>query len=145
LVLSIDPESKGHIECPNCKYGNDVKAFPDAPAPPERLQKPLQPDGSGDKTVVPPTPPAGRTLIPGMLVWVEGDHECVPKIITLKNGRNVIGRGIPGSECSVRLESADNFISRKHACIELVKKSDDTFEHHLSDLGSRNGTFHNGE
>jgi pSer/pThr/pTyr-binding forkhead associated (FHA) protein len=78
---------------------------------------------------------------PGILTWVKGDSPANTPVIVLKKGINTIGRGV---QCSIRL-TGDEYMSRMHARIKLAVKPDGTFEHLLSDAGSVNGTYHNGE
>jgi pSer/pThr/pTyr-binding forkhead associated (FHA) protein len=90
-----------------------------------------------------PGQPVGNTLArPGILTWVKGDSPVSTSVIILKKGINTIGRG---QQCSIRLNSGDEYMSRVHARIELAVKPDGTFEHFLADAGSVNGTYHNDE
>ena len=41
------------------------------------------------------------------------------------------------------LPTNDMLMSRSHATIEVIAKAEGLFEHRLSDLGGKNGTFHN--
>lgn len=66
------------------------------------------------------------------------------EIIKLRKGLNLIGKQTPNSECSIQLNTNDEYMSRKHCKIDLVVKPDGCFEHLLSDAGSTNGTKHNG-
>jgi hypothetical protein len=107
------------------------------PASPAAVQ---QPDSMSTDL---PDQPVGNTFArPGILTWVKGDNPIYTPVIVLKKGINTIGRG---PQCSIQLNSGDEYMSRIHARIELVMKPDETFEHLLSDAGSANGTYHNGE
>jgi DNA-directed RNA polymerase subunit M/transcription elongation factor TFIIS len=129
VILSIDPVYKGVLACPRCKYSEDVSNY--------------APVKKGDDTIG-PAPDANRQLTrPAILVFAEGD--CPVQPVFLKKGINTIGRRKTGSQSSIQLETTDEFISRIHAQIELAVKADNTFEYLLSDAGSANGTYHNGE
>lgn len=63
----------------------------------------------------------------------------------LKRGENTIGRKSSKSISSIQLPTSDGYMSKNHLIIDVIMKSDSTFEHRLSDNGSVNGTFHNGQ
>jgi hypothetical protein len=129
-VLSVDPLKTGPLVCPHCGQGRDASAYPEA----------QQPDSMPTDW---PDQPVGHTLArPGILTWVKGDSPVYTPTVILKKGINTIGRG---PQCSIRLNSGDEYMSRMHARIELAVKPDGTFEHLLADAGSVNGTYHNGE
>jgi pSer/pThr/pTyr-binding forkhead associated (FHA) protein len=58
-------------------------------------------------------------------------------------GVNTIGRRSKTSDCAIQLDTADEFISRRHARIELRRNADGAYEYLLTDADSRNGTFLN--
>jgi DNA-directed RNA polymerase subunit RPC12/RpoP len=135
VLLTVDPQMKGAITCPRCSYKGDVSLFPDAPpASQDDKDETLGPTRLSDK---------GKLAKPGMLVLVDGS--CRPETIVLQRGLNSIGRKATTSESSIQLETADAYMSKNHIRIELVMKQDFSFEHRLSDSGSRNGTYHNKE
>jgi pSer/pThr/pTyr-binding forkhead associated (FHA) protein len=76
---------------------------------------------------------------------IKGECTCSPDIIRLKRGVNTVGRNAASPKASILLDTDDPFMSRLHAAIDLIMKSDGTFVHNLSDAGSANGTWHNGE
>ena len=90
---------------------------------------------------------SGKLYKPGKLELVESDARWLQaeKIIELKRGVNTLGRKSPNSASNTQLPTTDEFMSRNHASIEIVMKADGIFEHLLSDRGSNNGTFHNGD
>jgi uncharacterized Zn finger protein (UPF0148 family) len=148
VLLTIDPLYKGNIVCPQCKHTGDVSVYPDAPPAGKNVQampQAVSPKKEDHQTALPTTQLSNknRSVRPGVLVLVEGD--CSTRTVILKKGMNTIGRKATNSQSSIQLETADEFISRKHANIELIVKADDTFEHRLSDAGSVNGVYHNGE
>ncbi|MDR1600983.1 MAG: FHA domain-containing protein, partial [Tannerella sp.] len=129
-VLFVDPLKTGPLVCPHCRQERDASAYPEA----------QQPDSM---STVMPGQPVGNTLVrPGILTWMKGDSQVYTSVIILKKGINTIGRG---QQCSIRINSGDEYISRMHTRIELAVKPDGTFEHLLADAGSVNGTYHNGE
>jgi pSer/pThr/pTyr-binding forkhead associated (FHA) protein len=131
----MDPQYRGTIVCPKCQHAGDASAYP-AVAP----RHPAE--GDSAPTDMPANLSNKRLSRPGILVRTGGDVPAELRTIVLKKGVNTLGRG---SQSSIQIDTADEFISRVHARIELVVKAGDTFEHLLSDAGSRNGTYHNGE
>ena len=49
----------------------------------------------------------------------------------------------PNSRSKIQLSTTDLYMSKNHIIIDVIMKSDSTFEHRLSDNGSVNGTFVN--
>jgi ribosomal protein L37AE/L43A len=144
-VLKVMSQAAGPLTCPRCQYAGDISAYP--PYVPAARPASPNPAESAALTSIPTDgpQPGDKLSRPGMLVLVESDCECAVRKIVLKRGKNVIGRKAPGSQASIRLETADAFMSRSHTCIELAVKPGERIEHLLSDVGSVNGTFHNGE
>jgi uncharacterized protein YbaR (Trm112 family) len=132
VVISIDPERRGMLACPHCRQERDIAGYPDAT---------LHQSGSAP-TELPASEQGGRLSRPGVLIREKGDVPAPEQMIVLKKGINTIGRG---DQCSVRIEIVDEYMSRVHAAIELAESADGLFEHILSDAGSMNGTYHNGE
>lgn len=124
---------KGILTCPKCKKANDVNAF-------EGEAKDV------DKTEVKQIKP-GITEQTGKLVLTEGN--CTPAHIILKPGVNVIGRkplnASQPAKATILLDTADSYMSKKHANIDVILRKNQTLEYRLSDAGSSNGTWHNGE
>jgi len=129
-VLEFDRATIGNtVKCPICKYTGNVANF---------------------KELEPPTevhPSTGKLYQPGKLEWLESDAQWLEKekTVDLKRGMNTLGRKSPNSDANTQLPTADSFMSRNHANIEVIMKADGVFEHRLSDTGSKNGTFHNDE
>ncbi|MDR3261603.1 MAG: FHA domain-containing protein [Tannerella sp.] len=144
VVLTIDPNYAGKLTCPKCQYNNETSAFPEY-CPPKPDPNGNKQDGSIFDTLPPEEQQDGKLIRPGILRLVESDVPCGDRKIILKKGRNVIGRKAPNSSATIQLDTTDSFISRQHACIELVENPDKSLEHLLSDTGSVNGTFHNRE
>jgi pSer/pThr/pTyr-binding forkhead associated (FHA) protein len=88
---------------------------------------------------------AGQMLKPGILALIKGEYGCSPNIVRLQRGVNTLGRSASSSKASIQLNTNDSYMSRVHASIDLIMKSDGTFVHNLADAGSNNGTWHNGE
>lgn len=130
-LLAVDPRYKGSITCPKCKKSHDAALFSEQMK--DIVHTLLHTQLHKNK----------KMLKPGMLEVVEG--RCMPQKITLQRGINTIGRKATTSDATIQLDTEDKLISRKHLNIDLIMKPDATFEHRLSDAGSRNGTFHNAE
>jgi hypothetical protein len=167
-VLSVDPEYGGNLVCPHCKQERDISAYPDA-APRQPAAAPRQPAAAPHQPAAAPRQPAaaphqpgaaprqhggaatefsfsepgGTHSRPGVLVWEKGDTpvESAARTVILKKGVNTIGRG---EQCTIRAAIIDEYMSRLHARIEMTDNNG-VFEHILSDAGSANGTYHNGE
>jgi len=78
---------------------------------------------------------------PGKL-HIQGNHETgFP--ISLKEGVNSIGRKAETSPATLQINTDDKFMGRIHAQILISKDSCGRWNHFLSDLNSKNGTFHN--
>jgi len=84
---------------------------------------------------------------PGKLVLLtdDGDWLQEEKTMTLLRGVNTLGRKSPNSTSSVQLPTKDTYMSKNHAMIEVIMRPDAVFVHRLSDNGSTNRTFHNGD
>ena len=134
VILSVDPQLKGLIACPQCHTRHDVSLFVTYLAP-------TQPQDDTNKTVLPSS--LLKTSKLGTLNLIEG--HCSPSKIILRPGTNTIGRKSSTSSCSVPLDTADTYISRNHFSVEVRQRPDGNCEHCLSDAGSSNGTYHNGD
>jgi len=131
-VLEFDRATVGNaVKCPNCKYTGNVTNFKELAM----------------ATEVPGISPTAKLYQPGKLELLESDAQWLQKerTVDLKRGVNMLGRMSPNSEANTQLPVADSFMSKNHASIEVILKAEGTFEHCLSDTGSKNGTFHNGD
>jgi two-component system, cell cycle response regulator len=72
-----------------------------------------------------------------VLVVIQG--QCLGLTVPLTNDRTVIGRG---STADIVLR--DSISSRQHAQISRLSTPGGIVEYYLSDMGSTNGTYHNG-
>jgi DNA-directed RNA polymerase subunit M/transcription elongation factor TFIIS len=136
-ILSVYAMAEGALKCPKCQYEASAASYP-APNAPKQAEQP--------STEMPTSPGAsGLLLKPGILALIKSEDECSPSVIRLKRGVNTIGRNAATPKASITLHTKDAFMSRLHATIDLIMKSDGTFAHSLSDAGSQNGTWHNGE
>jgi len=92
---------------------------------------------------------SNKVLRPAKLVlYDDGDntwHDRSPMEFPLKRGENTIGRKSPKSVSSIQLPTNDSYMSKNHLIIDVIMKSDSSFEHRVSDNGSVNGTFVNGQ
>jgi pSer/pThr/pTyr-binding forkhead associated (FHA) protein len=127
----------GVLKCPKCQYEADVASY--------RMPNISQPDDQLLTEIPVSSAIKGQLLKPGILMLINSECACSPKIIRLKRGINTIGRNAASPKASILLDTNDPFISRLHTTIDLIMKSDGTFAHNLSDAGSANGTWHNGD
>ena len=125
VVLEFDRAVHSVVECPICKYKGKVADYEES---------------------IPTEPGIFQILKPGKLALVESDVQWLQdeKTVTLKRGVNTLGRLSPNSTSNVQLPVNDSFMSRTHATIEVVMTTNGVFEHRLSDMGSQNGTYYNG-
>ena len=130
-TLSFDRALNSVVKCPNCKFTGKVETF-----------KEKEPE-----TEAPGNPSKGKIYKPGKLEFVKSDVEWLSKekIVDLKRGVNTLGRQSGDSKATIQLPVIDPYMSRVHATIDVVMKADGVFEHRLSSMKSKNGTFHNGE
>jgi len=130
LKLTFDRVVPSMIKCPKCKYEGKITDFEES-APTEG----------------PNLLSSGKMYKPGKLKMAHSDAQWLrdEKIIDLKRGVNTLGRMSPNSTSNTQLPTNDEFMSRNHATIEVFMRADGIFDHRLSDQGSSNGTFHNGE
>ena len=118
-----------YITCPRCKHtitvGNPVMKT-ELPADEEKKYKLYR---------------------PGRLELQQDDGDWLPedKTVTLMRGMNTLGRKSPNSTSSIQLPTKDAYMSKNHAQIEVIMKPNAVFVHRLSDQGSTNNTFHNGD
>jgi len=130
------------ITCPRCKRTEVAGNYSDKPQN-KQTDNQLEEDTVlrtqtrviSDKIYM----PAKLSMVKDEGHWVEKDNP----VIELKRGENTLGRKASNSLCSIQLPTTDPYISKKHAIIDVVMKSDATFEHRLSDNHSKNGTFCN--
>ena len=127
LKFSTDRAVSGKAKCPKCKYEGSRTDFEES----------IKTEG--------PNPLMARK--PGRLEMVASDAQWLQteKITNLKQGVNTLGRNSPTSTSNTPLPTTDEHMSRNHATIDVVMKADGIFDHRLSDNGSKNGTFHNGD
>jgi len=131
LKLKINPDvPKAVVACPKCKYKGYLTDF----------QESISTEG-------PIVLPADKLYKPGKLIMIESDARWLQpdKTVALKRGVNTLGRMSPNSTSNTQLSTDDTYMSRNHAVIDVVIKANGIFEHILSDQGSSNGTFHNGD
>lgn len=120
-----------------CKCGTETKFL----VPPAQTV-PVRPNPN--KTwvlddVLPMTP--GPT---GQIGWlVVHDENTASQTLTLREGRNVIGRKSPDKPCEVMIETKDMHMSRNHSVIEVIRRTDGHYQYIILDCGSTNGTFIN--
>ena len=123
--MAFDRAALSVVKCPKCGYEGSVANF---------------------KELEPQTEPRdkGKLYKPGKLELLETDARWLQqeKTISLKRGINTIGRMSPNSTGSIQLPTEDSYMSKNHATIDVIMKSDGVFEHRLSDNQSKNGTFH---
>jgi len=137
-VLSFDRAVLSVVKCPKCSFTGKVVDYK------EKISKIIAKDPVQETDFNPLT---GKLLKPGKLELVETDAQWLQRetSVNLLCGINTLGRKSPNSLATIQLPTTDAFMSRVHATIEVIMKSDGVFEHLLSDNGSINGTFHNGE
>jgi pSer/pThr/pTyr-binding forkhead associated (FHA) protein len=130
----------GMVKCPKCQHCDDAANYlspqNSTPVSDSEFETGLH------------TRPAGKSeqmLKPGILALIKGEYECSPDTVRLQRGVNTLGRSASSSHASIQLNTNDGYMSRMHASIDLIMKSDGTFVHNLADAGSNNGTWHNGE
>ena len=83
---------------------------------------------------------------PGKLMLLEDcDKQWLSdeKTFPLIRGANTFGRKSSNSEMNIQLPTGDHYMGRRHAKIEVIGMPDAAFIHRLSDMDSKNGTFHN--
>lgn len=122
-----------------CKCGTETKfRIPDA--------EPTQPRPSynPNKTWVLDGPPPALAGLPEQVGWlVVHDENTAAQTLTLKEGRNVVGRKSPDKPCEVMIDTTDVHMSRNHSIIEVIRRADGHYQYLISDCGSTNGTFIN--
>lgn len=125
------------IKCTKCGFGGRTADYTDIPA----VKK--GPDDLTDTRL--PNGDSGKMYRPGKLHLHrdEGGWTGVVREFELVRGQNTLGRQSPASRSSIQFPTADNYMSKNHAAIDVDMKTDSTFEHILKDNGSVNGTFHN--
>jgi len=138
-VVIICPKCNAHI---NLKFDRAI---------PKKLKCPKCPyEGKFEESIGtegPNFPSADKLYKPGKLIMIESDAQWLQaeKIVDLKRGVNTLGRLSPNSTSNTQLPTNDTYMSRDHAAIDVIMKAGGIFEHSLSDMGSSNGTFHNGD
>ena len=124
-VLEFDRAVHSVVKCPKCQYNGNVADYEES---------------------VPTEPGHLQLYKPGKLELIESDSQWMhfEKTVDLKRGVNTLGRMSPNATSNIQLPVNDSFMSRKHANIEVVMKTNGIFDHLLSDLSSQNGTYYNG-
>ena len=140
------------VKCPHCRASMKVAqhtANMDFSCP--KCKKNISPKSEDEAATALPTnmgnKDGNKMYRPGMLEMQtdEGHWKHAEKKVNLVRGVNTIGRKSPNSKSSIQLDSTDPYISKNHAKIDVVMTAEATFSHRLSDTGSTNGTFHNGD
>jgi pSer/pThr/pTyr-binding forkhead associated (FHA) protein len=81
---------------------------------------------------------------PNQVGWlVVHDENTASQTLTLKEGRNVIGRKSPDKPCEIMIDTTDTHMSRNHSVIDVNRRADGHYQYVISDCGSTNGTFIN--
>lgn len=138
------------ITCPKCRKTELVSGYSDTPVEVDNDVEPAL-----EKTLVKTQlssnskNEASKLLRPASLfLFKDIDDAWQDRSVrefTLKRGENTVGRKSPKSISSIQLPTIDGYMSKNHLIIDVIMKKDSTFEHRLSDNGSVNGTFHNGQ
>jgi DNA-directed RNA polymerase subunit RPC12/RpoP len=124
------------LTCPKCKRVEATTKYLDSPRAPEVEENVLTDTNLGGEI--------GKVYRPGSLHLVGGEGGWTgDRDIALVRGKNTLGRRSPNSSSSIQLPTADAFMSKNHAVVEVVMMPDAQFEHRVWDNGSVNGTFHN--
>ena len=142
VIIRLNRASKV-ITCPKCKRTEVAGKYSDTLPIRDPKNYPEDDEGTSIKTEI-----GGSNIYkPAKLQLIKDDDCWTDKsniTIELKRGSNTLGRKSPNSSSSIQLPTIDSYIGRNHAIIDVVMKSDSTFEHRLSDNNSKNGTFLNG-
>ena len=135
-VLEFDRAVLSVVKCPKCAYKGIVADFKEIKIQPESTNTEIIGDFFGNKLYK-----------PGKLELLESDAEWLQKekTVNLKRGINMLGRMSLNSTSKALLPITDSYMGKNHAIIDVIMKADGVFEHRLSDEGSKNGTFHNGD
>ena len=92
--------------------------------------------------------PQPQALVPQKTVcgWlIVNDDFTEPQTFNLYEGGNTVGRFTDNNPANILVKTSDKFLSRHHFSISIIKNQKQQFEYLLSDNGSANGTFLNGE
>ena len=129
-VLEFDRAIIKMVKCPKCSYEGNVEIFT-----------------KFEQGTYIPEKQTGKTFKPGKLEYIKSDAQWlqIERTVNLLRGINTIGRISPNSECNIQIPVTDFYMSKENSTIDVIMKVDGVFEHRLSDKGSKNGTFHNGE
>jgi hypothetical protein len=129
----LDEEHIGFI-CTSCKKINKLAK---ARLLPEKNDTPTK--------VIDSLKPAQQIFHPDMAPgWIFVHDENTPKqSFDLKTGKNIIGRKSSVS-VDIPIDTTDDYMSRRHCIIEVVKKLEGNYDFLLSDYKALNGTFING-
>ena len=88
-----------------------------------------------------------KTLVQSSLGDVKGwlvvhDESTSQQTLTLKSGKNVVGRKSESKPCEVMVDTEDSYMSRNHFAIE-ISLGNKGLEYLVFDVTSTNGTFIN--
>jgi DNA-directed RNA polymerase subunit M/transcription elongation factor TFIIS len=144
------------VACPKCQHSTAANNFLDKPKSDDSDKTELRGQGNpqrqhraedGETERPNDLNKNGKCYRPGKLVFTESDARWLEntKEYVLQRGINTLGRKSSNSTSSIQFPAEDEFMSRKHAVVEVIMREDATFAHRLSDGGSKNGVFHNGD
>lgn len=137
IGLQVSTAHKGALTCPKCKKSNDIHTF---------LRQPKsETSRNNDDNLTQIATGKSRSGISGVGRLMLKEGVCTPGCIVLKMGVNTIGRKASTPKSTIQLDTADSYMSKCHANIDVILRGNRQVEHRLSDAGSRNGIWHNGE
>lgn len=105
------------LTCPVCGYRNKVAVFI------AEMNKPADEDNT-EVCISDTDDSIGALKVEGF-------------VYALEEGKNIVGRKAASSLADVQLEVTDNYMSRKHVCISVTKKSDG-YQHRIENLNAKN-------
>ena len=129
-ILEFDRSNFRIVKCPKCSYEGNVEKFTNQ-----------------EQGTYIPSKQTGKMFKPGKLELIKSDAKWlqIERTVNLLYGVNTLGRKSLNSTCSAQIPTTDLYMSKEHAIIDVLMKTNGVFEYRLSDKGSKNGTFHNGE
>lgn len=84
--------------------------------------------------------------LPQEVGWlVVHDEQTPEQTLSLKPGKNIVGRASESKPADVPIRTEDRYMSRNHCVLEVSQLPSGQWEYLLSDIGSTNGTFLNGK
>jgi len=171
-ILEFDRAAVSAVKCPKCAHQGEVADFPEIPTrsvqcPHCKTSLKIAKDTKNKNFVCPKCKRSitvedeaemstdgpdsltdkNKLYRPGKLEMLKDDGlwQSPERTVALARGVNTLGRKSAKSASSIQLSTADNYMSKNHAKIEVVMAADSSFAHQLSDAGSTNGTYHNDE